>query len=60
MYKAPYGGVRANMQTRAVWFVQPFLKTHGLTPLSDAFFCTDHDELSEIYISLKKMPRLHL
>ena len=27
-----------------------FLKTHGLTPLSDAFFNADHDKFIESYI----------
>ena len=38
-----------------------FLKTHGLTPLSDAFFNADHDELIEIYIFSRNChPRPHL
>ena len=31
-----------------------FSKTHGLSPLYDAFFNADHDELIEIYIFFKK------
>ena len=42
-----------NLRIMVVRFVQ-LLKTHGLTPLSDAFFNADHDELTEIYMFSKK------